>query len=146
MIFAVVIAIILVIIGIFLIIANKKYNKSTQGDVKTSRCYYNNKGKNKCDLIVSYKASGKEYTNSMSVTSSKRYKAGDKIKIDYKSSDPSESRVYNEGHKYVGPVLMIIAIIILIIAFVRMMIASKIKGGGSALLAMNTLSAIRGRD
>jgi hypothetical protein len=68
---------------------------------------------------------------------------GDKVKIFYDPSNPDSNEVDGLNHKMAGFGLIGVGFLIVLIATVWYLIATKIKGGGTALTAMTALSAFR---
>jgi len=68
---------------------------------------------------------------------------GDKVKIFYDPSNPDDSEVDGLNRKTLGFGLIGGGFFIVMIATVWYLIATNIKGGGTALTAMTALSAFR---
>lgn len=98
----------MVIIGIVLIIISKQYKRTT-ATVTSSDCI-----KGKCTIYVSYDIKGKKYKGSIkSDTSSK---TGNKITIQYKTSNPDQIRSKQPLISLpLGIVLLVIGLIIWIL-------------------------------
>jgi len=73
----------------------------------------------------------------------KKYLDGDKVKIFYDPSNPDSTEVDGLDKKMAGFGLIGVGFLVVLIATVWYLIATKIKGGGTALTAMTALSAFR---
>ena len=96
-----------------------------------------------CEIEYEYNVGDKKYTKNTNMEKYKRYRDGDKVKIFYDPSNPDDNEVDGINQNMLGFGLIGGGFFIVMIATVGYLIATKIKGGGTALTAMTALSALR---
>ena len=79
----------------------------------------------------------------MNIQKYKKYMDGDKVKIFYDPLNPDDNELDGINLKMTGFGLIGVGFLIVLIATVWYLIATKIKGGGTALTALTALSAFR---
>ena len=133
--------------GSFLLVRKPKHSETVEGIVTQSECTplpgKDGKVIYACEIEYEYMVGDKKYTKNTNMEKYKKYMDGDKVKIFYDPSNPDSNEVDGLNHKMAGFGLIGVGFLIVLIATVWYLIATKIKGGGTALTAMTALSAFR---
>ena len=133
--------------GSFLLVKKPKHSETTDGIVTKSECTAlppkDGKIMYACEIEYEYTVGDKKYIKNTVMNKYKKYMDGDKVKIFYDPSNPDDSEVDGLNRKTLGFGLIGGGFFIVMIATVWYLIATKIKGGGTALTAMTALSAFR---
>lgn len=96
-----------------------------------------------CKLRVEYNFKGVTYESVLETDSSKKYYKGSKLAIGVHKDNPANIEMWTASNKTIGLGISALCSCAFIVAWGRYLISSKVKRGGSAILAMDTLSAIR---
>tara|TARA_B110000037_G_scaffold79450_1_gene94727 strand:- start:2155 stop:2589 length:435 start_codon:yes stop_codon:yes gene_type:complete len=133
--------------GSFLLLKKRKHSEIAEGVVTQSECTSlpgkDGKVLYACEIEYEYTVGDKKYTKNTNMEKYKRYRDGDKVKIFYDPSNPDDNEVDGINQNMIGFGLIGGGFFIVMIATVGYLIATKIKGGGTALTAMTALSAFR---
>tara|TARA_B100001094_G_C17961523_1_gene685678 strand:+ start:357 stop:860 length:504 start_codon:yes stop_codon:yes gene_type:complete len=133
--------------GSFLLLRKRKHSEIAEGVVTQSECTSlpgkDGKVLYACEIEYEYTVGDKKYTKNTNMEKYKRYRDGDKVKIFYDPSNPDDNEVDGINQNMLGFGLIGGGFFIVMIATVGYLIATKIKGGGTALTAMTALSAVR---
>ena len=133
--------------GSFLLVRKPKHSETVEGIVTQSECT-SLPGKDgkviyACEIEYEYTVGDKKYIKKMNIQKYKKYMDGDKVKIFYDPLNPDDNELDGINLKMTGFGLIGVGFLIVLIATVWYLIATKIKGGGTALTAMTALSAFR---
>ena len=133
--------------GSFLLVRKPKHSETVEGTVTQSECTAlpgkDGKVIYACEIEYEYTVDDKKYTKNTTIQKYKRYMDGDKVKIFYDPSNPDDNKLDGLDQKIAGFSLIGVGFLVVLIATVWYLIATKIKGGGTALTAMTALSAFR---
>lgn len=131
-------------IGTYLMTKKPKYTKNEKGMITKSECDRLKSKKNKiryeCDVEYSYKVNGKEYLNQQQITSQRKYDNGDKIEIQYRPEDPSDSRMKQLSKREIGGGLITSSVSLFICSYLVYTFTKNVKGAGTAMMAGNIVS------
>ena len=133
--------------GSFLLVRKPKHSETVEGIVTQSECT-SLPGKDgkviyACEIEYEYTVGDKKYIKKMNIQKYKKYMDGDKVKIFYDPLNPDDNELDGINLKMTGFGLIGVGFLIVLIATVWYLIATKIKGGGTALTALTALSAFR---
>jgi hypothetical protein len=133
--------------GSFLLVRKPTLSETVEGTIIQSECT-SLPGKDgkviyACEIEYEYTVGDKKYIKKMNIQKYKKYMDGDKVKIFYDPLNPDDNELDGINLKMTGFGLIGVGFLIVLIATVWYLIATKIKGGGTALTAMTALSAFR---
>jgi len=143
---AVVIAIIMIAVGIFLYRLDQSDLVDTTATVTSSDCVPNRDSKGNikysCNLGVKYTVDGKEYTGNIVKNGSMTQNVGTIVNITYNAKNPAEVKDNTIRYKTISYVLFGIAVVIILGSGVNYYMASRFKMYAAAQGASTTLSVL----
>ena len=95
-----------------------------------------------CETTVRYMVDDKELTQTMYFA--KQVVPQQRITIQYNLSNPAEIREAQLSPKIIAGILLVIAIITLVVAWLKFYVASSVRGGGTAMMTLNAIGAVAG--
>lgn len=130
------IAIIMLVVGVYLLFSKGTYAQFVTGRVLDSTCTQvtdpnTNKQTQTCKTKVQYIVNGTEYINIIDTAS--KYDINSSIEVAYNKSNPNDSVQKSNWRRMVGGILLVIAVFIVIGAYIQYYIATKSKFGASAI-------------
>lgn len=127
--------------GSFLLVKKPKHSETVEGTVTKSECTALPPKDDKiiyvCEIEYEYTVDDKKYTKKTTMEKYKKYLDGDKVKIFYDPSNPDSTEVDGLDKKMAGFGLIGVGFLVVLIATVWYLIATKIKGGGTAMTALS---------
>ena len=149
---ATVIGVIAISVGVYFIQAKDTYDSQIIGLVQESVCNQiintDSKGNKTiqydCNINVLYKVNNKEYTKSLVVRQSNQIAKNSNIDLEYVSANPEDIRVKQIKSKYIGSASVIIAIIVIAIAWLFVFFTQKSKTFSAATGAFGFASDASG--
>jgi len=125
-----IIAIILLIIGFYLLFTKTKYTAETDGKVIGVRCGTNNSGKGySCTGVVEYTVNNIVYK--MPLNTGTLYE-GQAFKIVYVPSEPAKAQIKGISRQAIGGILIAIAFVVFGLAFLHYYIVNRFKFAAAA--------------
>lgn len=149
-IFGTIIGVLMILGGIGLIKRKTKRDKTVKATITNDTdCYGHSENNNttwNCNLSLAYNIDGKDYTTSISSSSSIKYEKGNTVTLYYNPDNVSEIDLVSDNTHIIGWVVLVIGIFLLISTWVWLYIVYKSKfaaaSGGVAALAGNISHAI----
>ena len=143
-----VVGIILLSIGIYLMRHKASQTEESMAKIVDSKCTIIQTGTDKqpsqttqCNMIVSYKVSGKEYKTNL-VTNGRNYALNETISIQYNPNNPSDIREKAPTNKTIGIVLLLVGLGVMIVSIVWFIITLKYKIAAAGQAAYTVGDAI----
>ncbi len=116
--------------GSFLLVRKPKHSETVEGIVTQSECTplpgKDGKVIYACEIEYEYMVGDKKYTKNTNMEKYKKYMDGDKVKIFYDPSNPDSNEVDGINHKMAGFGVIGVGALIVVIATVSDLIATKI--------------------
>lgn len=130
-----IIGVIAISVGVYFIRSKDSYDKEVLGLVQESICNQITKKDSKgnrtiqyeCNINVLYKVDNKEYTKSFIVTQSNQIAKNSNIELEYDSTNLEDVRIKQIKNKYIGSGSIVIATIVIVIAWLVVFFTQKSK-------------------
>lgn len=125
-IFATLVCLIVVVIGVFLVRRRSVPMKKTLATVVETNCEV---GQAFCDAKIEYKVDGKTYSK---VLSGKGYNKGSTMQIRYNPENPDEFDTGTVNVKMIGWIMIIVGVLLIVMSWVTLWFVLKFKVLGAA--------------
>jgi hypothetical protein len=149
---ATIIGVIAISVGVYLIQQKDNYDSSIIANVVDASCVavttYDSKNKPitqyDCNVSVSYKVNNKDYTKSLQIKQNNQIVKNSNLEIEYVSSNPEDIRVKQFKSKYLGSGSIVIAILVIGVAWLVVYFTQKSKTFSAATGALGFASDTSG--